>query len=73
MQDTVTTLLNLVLPKNCNCEKMLPQVYRITCADFSTARGVWEHRFESLYPLLKKGDVLEVVGEEFYVKSHPKP
>lgn len=73
MQDTTTTLLNLILPPNCNCEKTLPKIYSITCSDFDTAQWVWNKRHECLYPLLKKGEVLEVKGNNFCQQSYPKP
>ncbi|NJK39293.1 MAG: hypothetical protein HC835_19630 [Oscillatoriales cyanobacterium RM2_1_1] len=69
----ICTLISLVIPPNCKCEKVEPRTYQIVCSDFGTAMGVWERRFESLYPLLQTGDMLEVVGEDFQIKSYPKP
>jgi hypothetical protein len=73
MQDTTTTLLNLILPPGCTCENVEPKTYCITCNDFDTAQWVWNKRVESIYPLLKKGEMLEVKGNEFQIKSYPKP
>ncbi len=73
MKDITSTLICLILPPNCECEKVPPRTYKIKCSDFETAKRVWEHCFESVYPLLKQGDILEVVGEEFQIQSCPKP
>lgn len=65
-------LINLTLPPNCRCEYLKPHTYHICCSNYVTARGVWERRHTNLYPLLKKGDVLRVTGEEFDASSNPK-
>lgn len=72
MTDAIATLLKLVLPPGCDTRRE-GQTYTITCTSYGTARGVWERRFSALYPLLQKGDILEVIGDDFHAKSHPKP
>jgi len=42
--DTTCTLISLILPPNCQVERVLGNTYRITCPDPGTGRGVWEKR-----------------------------
>ena len=72
MSDAIATMISLILPPNCQCSKN-EEIYTITCADYGTARGVWERRFQAIYPLLNPGNILEVIGDEFHAKSYPKP
>ncbi|MBC6421719.1 MAG: hypothetical protein GDA43_11895 [Hormoscilla sp. SP5CHS1] len=69
--DTTCTLISLILPPSCQVERVLGNTYRITCPDPGTGRGVWEKR-HSIYPLLHPGDILEVIAEEYHVRSHPR-
>lgn len=72
MTNAIATLIKMVIPPGCDCHRE-GSIYIITCSSYGTARGVWERRFSAIYPLLQKGDVLEVIGDEFHAKSHPKP
>ena len=58
MSDAIATLLNLVIPPGCNCRRE-GLTYIITCSSYGTARGVWERRFNAIYPLLQTGYNLE--------------
>ncbi|MGK7903460.1 MAG: hypothetical protein AB4352_19055 [Hormoscilla sp.] len=69
--DTTSTIISLIIPPNCQVERVPSATYRITCPDPGTARGVWEKR-HSISPLLHPGDILEVMGEEYHVRSHPR-
>ena len=71
MTDAIATLIKMIIPPGCDCCRE-GSFYIISCSSYGTARGIWERRF-AIYPLLQKGDVLEVIGDEFHAKSHPKP
>ncbi|ACK68744.1 hypothetical protein PCC7424_0276 [Gloeothece citriformis PCC 7424] len=72
-QSPTLYLLYLILPSGCQCCIVDKSTYLIVCPDFGTALKVWNRRIRCIYPLLKSGDTLEVVGEEFHEKSLPLP
>ncbi|WP_013321834.1 hypothetical protein [Gloeothece verrucosa] len=66
-------LLSLLLPTECECSLLEKTTYQIRCPDFVTAFYVWNRRMLCIYPLLRPGDMVEVIGDNFYHKSNPLP
>ncbi len=66
-------LLSILLPTGCRLSLVSGNCYRINCPDYEIAHAVWENRLNCIYPLLKEGEVLEVVASDYYARSYPKP
>lgn len=71
-QNTLELLLSFVLPYGCHLSVVSGSTYRINCPDYEIAHQVWENRVNCLCPLLKPGEVLEVVASDYYARSYPK-
>ncbi|HAC64743.1 MAG TPA: hypothetical protein DCF68_14710 [Cyanothece sp. UBA12306] len=71
-QDTLQLLLSFVLPAGCNLSAISKSTYRIHCPNYDVAHKVWENRVNCICPLLKPGEVIEVVASDYYARSYPK-
>ena len=63
--------MNLILPSGCTVEFLeRERAYRITCPDVYTAQWVFNNR-QSLYSVIKQGEMLRVVGQGFEQITYP--
>ena len=65
------TLMNLILPSGCTVEFIeRERAYRITCPDVYTAQWVFNNR-QSLYSVMKQGEMLRVKSQGFEQITYP--
>lgn len=63
--------MNLILPSGCTVEFIdRERAYRITCPDVPTAQWVFNNR-NSLYTLMKQGEMLRVKSQGFEQITYP--
>lgn len=73
MTTCTLTLMNLILPSGCSVEFVQAErAYRITCPDIYTAQWVFNNR-QSLYSVMKSGEMLRVVSQGFEQITYPLP
>ena len=67
------TLMNLILPSGCSVEFIeRERAYRITCPDIYMAQWVFNNR-QSLYTLMKSGEMLRIKSQGFEQITYPLP
>jgi len=67
------TLMNLILPSGCTVEFLeRERAYRITCPDVYTAQWVFNNR-QSLYSVMKSGEMLRIKSQGFEQITYPLP
>jgi hypothetical protein len=70
---TTSTLISLILPSGCTVEFVQAErAYRITCPDIYTAQLVFNNR-QSLYSVMKSGEMLRVISQGFEQITYPLP
>ena len=70
---TTCTLISLMLPSGCTVEFVQAErAYRITCPNVYTAQWVFNNR-NSLYTLMKQGEMLRVKSQGFEQITYPLP
>lgn len=70
---TTCTLISLILPSGCSVEFVeRERAYRITCPDIYTAQLVFNNR-QSLYSMMKSGEMLRVKSQGFEQITYPLP
>lgn len=63
--------MNLILPSSCTVEFVQAErTYRINCPDWNTAQWVFNNR-QSLYSVMKQGEMLRVVSQGFEQITYP--
>lgn len=67
------TLISLILPSGCTVEFIeRERAYRITCPNVYTAQCVFNNR-QSLYTLMKSGEMLRIKSRGFEQITYPLP
>jgi len=70
---TTSTLISLILPSGCTVEFVQAErAYRITCPDIYTAQLVFNNR-QSLYSVMKSGEMLRIKSQGFEQITYPLP
>ena len=70
---TTCTLISLILPSGCTVEFIeRERSYKITCPDVYTAQWVFNNR-QSLYTLMKSGEMLRIKSRGFEQITYPLP
>ena len=70
---TTSTLISLILPSGCTVEFVQAErAYRITCPDIYTAQLVFNNR-QSLYSVMKSGEMLRIRSQGFEQITYPLP
>lgn len=65
------TLMSLILPSGCTIEFIeRERTYTITCSNWDTAQWVFNNR-QSLYAVMKQGEMLRVVSQGFEQITYP--
>ena len=65
------TLMNLILPSGCTVEFLeRERAYKIICPDVYTAQWVFNNR-QSLYSVMKSGEMLRVKSQGFEQITYP--